>query len=66
MAYVDPFHSYGADHLDNRARGHYHVNSRCRFGQMVKLHAYDAQGTGGYRFCKRCSVLIAKRKPWLK
>ena len=41
MAYLDPFHLSGDDHLDKRAGGHYHVESRCQFGQRVKLRAYD-------------------------
>jgi hypothetical protein len=63
MAYVDPFHSSGAAHLDKRAHGHYHIESACRFGQSIKLRGYDTPGTGGYRLCKRCSALIAKRNP---
>jgi hypothetical protein len=62
MASVDPFHSSGARHLDKRARGHYHVESKCQFGQRVKLRGYDTPGTGGYRLCRRCSTLMAKRK----
>jgi hypothetical protein len=63
MAYIDPFHSSGAGHLGKRARGHYHVETKCQFGQRVKSRGYEAPGTGGYRLCKRCSVLIAKREP---
>jgi len=63
MADVDPFHSSGRAHLDKRAHGHYHVESKCQFGQRVKDRRYDTPGTGGHRLCKRCSVLIAKRKP---
>lgn len=63
MAYVDPFHSSGAAHLGKRAHGHYHTESTCRFGQSIKLRGYDAPGTGGYRLCKRCAALSAKRNP---
>jgi hypothetical protein len=63
MAYVDPFHSSGAKHLGKRAHGHYHIESTCRFGQSIKLRGYDAPGTGGYRLCRRCTALRAKRKP---
>jgi hypothetical protein len=63
MADVDPFHSSGRAHLDKRAHGHYHVESKCQFGQRVKFRGFDSPGTGGYRLCKRCSVLMAKRKP---
>jgi hypothetical protein len=62
MADVDPFHSSGRAHLDKRAHGHYHVESKCQFGQRVKLRSYDTPGTGGYRLCKRCSALMAKRE----
>jgi hypothetical protein len=63
MANVDPFHSSSAAHLEKRAHGHYHVESKCHFGQMVRLRGYDTPGTGGYRLCKRCSALMAKRNP---
>ena len=64
MAFVDPFHSSGGPaHLDKRAHGHYHIETTCRFGQSIKLRGYDTPGTGGYRLCKRCSVLIAKHEP---
>jgi hypothetical protein len=62
MAKVDPFHSSGAAHLGRRAHGHYHIESKCQFGQLVKLRGYDSPGTGGYRLCKRCATLAAKRK----
>jgi len=62
MAEVDPFHSSGRAHLDKRAHGHYHVESKCQFGERVKFRGFDTPGTGGYRLCKRCSVLMAKRE----
>jgi hypothetical protein len=61
MTVIDAFHSSGRAHLVKRAHGHYHVETKCQFGQTVKLRGYDTPGTGGYRLCKRCSTLIAKR-----
>jgi len=63
MADIDSFHSKRVLHLNKRAHGHYHVESKCQFGQRVKRRGYAAPGTGGYRLCQRCATLIAKRRP---
>jgi len=62
MGMVTPFHSATAKGLPKRAHSHYHSESECQFGKRITLRGYDSPGTGGYRLCKRCSVISLRRE----
>ena len=62
MGIVIPFHSASGKGLPKRAHAHYHRESECQFGKRIKLRGYDLPGTGGYRLCKRCSVISLRRE----
>jgi hypothetical protein len=57
---VRPFYSVGTKPGSEQRHGHYHEQSECQFGQMIKLRGYDAPGTGGHRVCRRCTLIAGR------